>query len=141
MTADPAREVLLLWEDHIGRTHRATLNFAGLSTAVAGRYTAAWYAFNMTAELSFQAVDPAAGITRMRFLVDGQVEDQGGVGFAVQDAVVFSSSSCATSRDPYAGHLDIAVRANNSFRSIDLAFAGAQGRALRARIPRARDRG
>lgn len=113
MTADPAREVLLLWEDHIGRTHRASLNFAGLSTAVAGRYTAAWYAFNMTAELSFQAVDPAAGITRMRFLVDGQVEDQSGVGFAVQDAVVFSGSSCATSQDPYAGHLDIAVRANN----------------------------
>ncbi|KAJ7792458.1 heme peroxidase [Mycena leptocephala] len=120
MTADRAREVLLLWEDHIGRTHRATLNFAGLSTAVAGRYTAAWYAFNMTAELSFQAVDPAAGVTRMRFLVDGQVEDQGGVGFAVQDAVVFSSSSCATSQDPYAGHLDIAVRRGERFARVYL---------------------
>jgi hypothetical protein len=110
MTKDWARDVLLIWEDHLGSTRHATLSFAGLSTAVAGRYTAAWYAFNQTAEIDFQALNPAAGITRMRFIVDDRVEDQGGLGFSVQDSVVFSNSSCASSQNPYAGHLDIGVR-------------------------------
>ncbi|KAJ7362584.1 heme peroxidase [Mycena albidolilacea] len=110
MTKDWARDVLLIWEDHLGSTHHATLSFTGLSTAVAGRYTAAWYAFNQTAEIDFQKLNPAAGITRMRFIVDDRVEYQGGLGFSVQDSVMFSNSSCASSQNPYAGHLDIGVR-------------------------------
>ncbi|PPQ66407.1 hypothetical protein CVT26_011276 [Gymnopilus dilepis] len=110
MPQDDNRKVLLLWDDHRGGTHNATLGFAGLSSAVAGKYTAAWYTFNTTAEEPFEELDPVAGITRMRFLVDGQMEDQGGVGFVVQDGVVFSNSSCATSQNPYSGRLDIAVR-------------------------------
>jgi hypothetical protein len=35
----------------------------------------------------------------MRFLLNGKLEDQGGVGFAVQDGVVFSTSSRLTSSD------------------------------------------
>ncbi|KAJ7799099.1 putative L-ascorbate oxidase [Mycena olivaceomarginata] len=104
------REVVLLWDDHNGGTHRARLGFAGVSTAAAGSYNAAWYAFNLTAQRPFQALKPAAGITRMRFVVDGRIKDQGGLGFTVQDGVVFSNSSCATSRDPYSGRLDVAVR-------------------------------
>ncbi|KAJ6522481.1 heme peroxidase, partial [Mycena capillaripes] len=94
MTEDRACDVLLIWEDHVGSTHRAAISFVGQSTAVAGRYTAAWYAFNQTAEIDFQALNPAAGITRMWFIVDGRVEDQDGFGFSVQDSVVFSNSSC-----------------------------------------------
>jgi hypothetical protein len=40
-----------------------------------------------------------------------QVHDQGGVGFAVQDAVVFSKTSCLTDPDasPVKGRFDIGV--------------------------------
>ncbi|KAJ7835314.1 heme peroxidase [Mycena leptocephala] len=109
MTENTKRKVLLRWDDHAGGMHHTTLGFAGLSTAVAGRYSAAWYSFN-TPETPFQALDPTAGITRLRFVVDGRTEDQHGVGFAVQDNVVFSTSSCATTQNPFAGHLDVAVR-------------------------------
>ncbi|KAJ6600581.1 hypothetical protein DFH09DRAFT_1070371 [Mycena vulgaris] len=43
---------------------------------------------------SGRSLDAAAGIMNMRFMVDGKLEDRGGVGFAVQDAVVFSTTSC-----------------------------------------------
>ncbi|KAJ6534289.1 heme peroxidase [Mycena capillaripes] len=109
MTENAKRKVLLRWDDHAGDMHHATLGFAGLSTAVAGRYSAVWYSFN-TPETPFQALDPTAGITRLRFVVDGRTEDQHGVGFAVQDHIVFSTSSCATTQDPFAEHLDVAVR-------------------------------
>ncbi|KAJ7476670.1 hypothetical protein FB451DRAFT_1173537 [Mycena latifolia] len=110
MTAHANRTVLLLWDDDLGDTHRAELGFSGVSTSVAGRYSAAWYAFNATVDTPFQALDPEAAITRMRFVVDGRVEDQGGMGFAVQDGVVFSNTLCATSQKPNAGHLDVVVR-------------------------------
>ncbi|KAF8215620.1 heme peroxidase [Mycena galopus ATCC 62051] len=110
MTEDVGRKVVLLWDDHIGGTHRARLGFAGISTAAAGSYTAAWYAFNSTAGIPFQALKAKAGITRMSFVVDGITEDQDGVGFAVQDGVVFSNSSCATTQDPYSGRFDVGVR-------------------------------
>ncbi|KAJ7084925.1 hypothetical protein C8R44DRAFT_753005 [Mycena epipterygia] len=35
----------------------------------------------------------AAGIKSMRFVVDGKLEDQGGIGFPVQDGVLFSTST------------------------------------------------
>ncbi|KAJ6521703.1 heme peroxidase [Mycena capillaripes] len=56
------------------------------------------------------ALDPAEGITTMRFEVNGKVEDQDGVGFVVQDGYAFSTSSCMTSADPPKGRFDIAVR-------------------------------
>ncbi|KAJ6578269.1 heme peroxidase [Mycena capillaripes] len=71
--------VSLLWDDRVGGTNNNTLEFSHTSTAMGARVQSSWYAFN---ELS---VDPTAGITVMRFVVDGKVEDQGGVGFAVQD--------------------------------------------------------
>ncbi|KAJ7279351.1 hypothetical protein C8J57DRAFT_1464793 [Mycena rebaudengoi] len=55
-------------------------------------------------------LDSAAGILSMRFTVDGNLEDQDGLGFAVEDRVVFSNSSCLTSETPPAGRFDIAVR-------------------------------
>ncbi|KAF7340302.1 hypothetical protein MVEN_01949300 [Mycena venus] len=53
----------------------------------------------------------ARGVASMRFMVDGALEDQGGVGFALQDGIVFSNTSCQTStQNPRTARLDIAVR-------------------------------
>ncbi|KAJ6562078.1 hypothetical protein B0H19DRAFT_92596 [Mycena capillaripes] len=47
----------------------------------------------------------------MRFAVDDRLEDQGVLGFAVQDNVVLSASSCVNSDDsPIAAGIDVAVR-------------------------------
>jgi hypothetical protein len=54
-----------------------------------------FYPFGTADEL-FLSLDAAAGITSMRFIVDGKPEDQGGVGFAVQDAIAFSTATCLT---------------------------------------------
>jgi hypothetical protein len=102
-TADPNRVVSLLWDDHVGGTHTVAMKASGTASAVAGRYTSVWYAFNST-------VDPMAGITSMRFLVDGTLEDQGGVGFAVQDGIFFTKTSCITSQSPRTARFDVAVR-------------------------------
>ncbi|KAJ6589944.1 putative L-ascorbate oxidase [Mycena vulgaris] len=58
----------------------------------------------------FLSLDPAAGITRMRFTVNSVLEDQGGAGFAVQDGVLFSETSCLVSRGLWAARIDVAVR-------------------------------
>ncbi|KAF7336114.1 Peroxidase [Mycena venus] len=102
-TADPNRSVSLQWDDNVGGTHNVSTQASGVSSAVAGRFTAAWYAFNST-------LDAVAGITSMRFLVDGKVEDQNGVGFAVQDGILYSKTSCLQSQNPLTGRLDVAVR-------------------------------
>ncbi|KAJ7508850.1 heme peroxidase [Mycena galericulata] len=118
MAADSTRTVSLLWDDHTGRTKpqkTGPMTFLGVSTAVAGRYSAAWYGVNDTQGAGVLSLDAAAGITSMRFLVDGVLEDQGGSGFAVQDGFMFSNTSCVTSvntttGEAEAGRLDIAVR-------------------------------
>ncbi|KAJ7488087.1 heme peroxidase [Mycena latifolia] len=110
--ADTTRSVRLLWDDHLGESHNATMPFDRNSFAMNKRVRSAWYAFNHTADgdSASLAIDPAAGITSMRFEVEGNVEDQDGVGFAVQDGYAFSTSSCMTSEDPPKGRFDIAVR-------------------------------
>jgi hypothetical protein len=57
--------------------------------------TAAWYSFDDPPIV----VDAKAEIKGMRFVVDGKLHDQGGVGFAVQDTVMFSETSCLTDPD------------------------------------------
>ncbi|KAJ7509030.1 heme peroxidase [Mycena galericulata] len=112
------RTVSLLWDDHTGRKKpqkTGPMTFLGVSTAVAGRYSAAWYGVNDTQGAGVLSLDAAAGITSMHFLVDGVLEDQGGSGFAVQDGFMFSNTSCVTSvntttGEAEAGRLDIAVR-------------------------------
>ncbi|KAJ7142702.1 hypothetical protein C8R44DRAFT_924331 [Mycena epipterygia] len=107
MTQDPDRTMRLLWDDHLGGTHNVSLPFSGASSAATGRYSAVWYAFNATAD-SPLSLDAAAGITRMHFAVDDTLADQDGAGFAVQDGVVFSNSSCLANQDPWTGRFDIA---------------------------------
>ncbi|KAJ6488996.1 heme peroxidase [Mycena sanguinolenta] len=115
MTADPERTVFMLLDDHLGGTNNVTLIASGVSSAVGGRYTAAWYSFAPVATAPGPApvlsLNATAGITSMRFVVDGKVEDQDGVGFAVEDGVIFSETSCYTSLDPpFTGRFDVAVR-------------------------------
>jgi hypothetical protein len=84
---------LLLWDDHLGGVHNSTLlsSLEAVGSFPDGVSTS--YIFGGD-DFSGLSLDAAAGITTMRFMVDGKVEDQGGVGFAVQDAVVFSTTSC-----------------------------------------------
>ncbi|KAF8175627.1 heme peroxidase [Mycena galopus ATCC 62051] len=106
-TTNTSLPVVMLWDDHNGATHNSTMlqpQRSGISSAVNGRYSAAWYGLD---EFTFDGV---AGITTMRFDVNGQIEDQGGLGFPMQDSVLFSTSSCLRSPDPISGRMDIAVR-------------------------------
>ncbi|KAF7333698.1 Peroxidase [Mycena venus] len=109
ITDDPARTVRLLWDDHIGGIHNATLRFTHVTSSSGGRNTATWYTFSPADDIPFLSLDPEAGITTMCFAVDDKLEDQGGVGFAMQDDVLFSSSSCFYA-DGNGGRWDIAVR-------------------------------
>ncbi|KAJ7696305.1 hypothetical protein B0H17DRAFT_1131084 [Mycena rosella] len=108
MTEDPDRTVRL-WEKYVRGTNNVTLGFSGVSTATVGRYSAGWYSFNETEDVPFLSLDPTAVITNMRFTVTNKLEDQG-IGFAVQDSLVFSETSCTTSQNPIVGRFDVAVR-------------------------------
>ncbi|KAF7337432.1 Peroxidase [Mycena sanguinolenta] len=88
----------------IGNT---TLGFAGLSST-GGKYSAVWYGFNATSPLSFLSLDAIAGVTSLSFVVDNQLEDQDGLGFALQDGFMFSQTSCLFG-DPVVGKFDVAV--------------------------------
>ncbi|KAF7335774.1 hypothetical protein MVEN_02233300 [Mycena venus] len=101
MTEDPDRIVRLLWDDHLGGTSNITLG-AGFTVA---EQQAQRYSFPAL------SLDAIAGITSLRFTVDGKLEDQGGLGFPVQDDVVMSASSCFNGFDTLnEGKLHIAVR-------------------------------
>ncbi|KAJ7318793.1 hypothetical protein DFH08DRAFT_819683 [Mycena albidolilacea] len=105
LETDAQRTVFMLL-DHVGGTGNVTLTSSGVSTATSGRCSAAWYTF---APRSTHA--PIADLKSLRFVVDGKLEDQSGVGFAVQDGVVFSETSCYTHHAlPYKGQLDVAIR-------------------------------
>ncbi|KAJ7762908.1 hypothetical protein B0H16DRAFT_1455354 [Mycena metata] len=105
---DSTRTVRVFYADRASTayTHNATLRSAGVTNGGRG-VTAAWYTF-----APFVAINAAKGVSRMRFVVDGKVQDQGGVGFALNDAVVLSGTSCLTNSDAsnLSGRLDVAVR-------------------------------
>ncbi|KAJ7027310.1 heme peroxidase [Mycena alexandri] len=105
---DPTRTVRLFYADHASTAykHNVTLKSAGVTNGGRG-ITAAWYTFS-----PFVPINASKGIGRMRFVVDGKVEDQGGVGFVLRDDVVLSGTSCLTNSDTsnLAGRLDVAVR-------------------------------
>ncbi|KAJ7260472.1 heme peroxidase [Mycena haematopus] len=103
------RTVSILWKDHNGGTGNSTLSFAGVSSSTGGKYTAAWYGFNPSFPFDFLSIDPVAGVKSLSFVVDGKLEDQSGVGFAVQDGFAFSETSCSAGA-PVTGRLDVAVR-------------------------------
>ncbi|KAJ7763420.1 heme peroxidase [Mycena metata] len=92
--------VLMLWDDRASNssststptsTNNITLVPSKVVTAAGGRFTASWYSSPLL------TLDAFRGITNMRFFVDGKLEDQDGVGFAVADDIVWSDMSCVTS--------------------------------------------
>ncbi|KAJ7139284.1 heme peroxidase [Mycena epipterygia] len=106
------KHVQLLLDDCVGGTKSVTLDALGVTSAFNGRYSVAWYAVNATA-------DTTARITSIRFLVDGKLEDQGGIGFALQDGIVFSNTSCAVDANRTAGRFDVAMRARDELLQFD----------------------
>ncbi|KAJ6458019.1 hypothetical protein C8R45DRAFT_1184190 [Mycena sanguinolenta] len=99
--------VSMLWTDHAGGTGAANLSFAGTGSTTVGKYTSTWYRFNGTTGVS---LDPSAGVASLSFVVNGALEDQGEVGFAVQDAFMYSATSCEFATTPATGRIDVAVR-------------------------------
>ncbi|KAJ7364684.1 heme peroxidase, partial [Mycena albidolilacea] len=107
---DPSRSVVLQLEDRAGnKTSGIPLQPDHISNTMGGRVQSAWYAFNETSTGTL-SIDPAAGLTKLSFTVNGKLEDQGGVGFAIQDGALLSSTSCLTSFNPIKGRFDVAVR-------------------------------
>jgi hypothetical protein len=101
--------VVLQLEDRAGnKTSGITLQPDHISNTMGGRIQSAWYAFNETSTGTL-SIDPAAGLTKLGFTVNGKLEDQGGVGFAIQDGALLSSTSCLTSFNPIKGRFDVAV--------------------------------
>ncbi|KAJ7312895.1 heme peroxidase [Mycena albidolilacea] len=106
---DPDRTVRLLWDDHVGGTHNVTLQLSRVVSSAGGRHTATWYSI-VPLGSAFLALDAAAGITAMRFALDGRLEDQDGVGFTAQDDLMFSASSCSNNiNGQVSGRVDVAV--------------------------------
>ncbi|KAJ7734100.1 hypothetical protein B0H16DRAFT_1731935 [Mycena metata] len=106
--ANATHAVSLLWDDRLQDTNNVTLRYETLRTSAGGRHTAAWYAFGPTPAIGFETIDPAVGINNMRFVVNGKLEDQSGVGFVVHDDIVFAKTSCHNSGTT-TGRFDVAV--------------------------------
>ncbi|KAJ7032721.1 putative L-ascorbate oxidase [Mycena alexandri] len=96
--------VRVLWDDRAGGTNNASLVQNKVVTSSSGRNTATWFNFPTL------TLDASAGITNMRFAIDNTVEDQGGVGFAIQDDLIWSNTSCINDGPTVTGQLAIAVR-------------------------------
>ncbi|KAJ7658396.1 heme peroxidase [Mycena polygramma] len=133
-----AHTVSVLWDDHNGKNNaknNASMAFAGLSTAAAGRYSAGWYNFtsssSTTSSSNSLTIPAASGITSLRFLLDGALHSQNGAGFFVQDAFMLSASSCITnvsaSGFPLKARVDVAVRRGAGVGRLFLEHAGRDG--------------
>jgi hypothetical protein len=114
MTEDDTRTVRVLLDDNLGRTGNVTLTFTDTSSSTGGKYTAAWYTFNDTDPFGPISLNATAGLKSLRFVVDDRLEDQGRLGFAIQDSFMFSETTCRTPQGPFAGQLDVAVRTNHN---------------------------
>ena len=125
MVYSSSRSVKLLWTDRNGKTdntYSSVLSTNEQMAAIAlydGTVNALWY--NVGPPLTnYTVVDAAMGISKLWFEVDegdgsvAKVEDQGGAGFAVQDAVMIANSSCVVQSTGNA-HIQIAVSSSSSF--------------------------
>jgi hypothetical protein len=101
----------MLWDDRSGST--STANNITLSTGniipIGSGHTATWYFFNPF------PLSASSGISSIRFIVDGKLEDQQGKGFAVKDDVLFANSSCSAPAGGK-GTFDVAVSLRCLFR-------------------------
>ncbi|KAJ7042382.1 hypothetical protein C8F04DRAFT_75587 [Mycena alexandri] len=116
LAANANRVALLLWDDHLGGVQNYTLLSSLASSGPFPYEVATSYVFGNSSDAGL-SLDPAAGITNMRFSVDGKLEDQGGVGFAVQDGFAFSTTSCFFDNNRTAQY-DVAVRNDVNLTSL-----------------------
>ena len=91
----------------------------GATALYDGTFAAQWYNVGPPSD-NFTVVDAATGISKFWFEVDEgsggattTVEDQGGVGFAVQDVVMVANSSCVVESTSTA-HIQIAVSSDSA---------------------------
>ncbi|KAJ7189237.1 heme peroxidase [Mycena filopes] len=118
LTANANRIAELHWDDHLGGTHNSTLLSSSESTVTYPNGVATGYLFGPRTDAGqLLALDPAAGIKNMHFVVDGEVMNQGGVGFAVQDGFAFSRTSCFYDNNRTARY-DVAVRKDANLTSL-----------------------
>ncbi|KAJ6504174.1 heme peroxidase [Mycena vitilis] len=103
MSNDTLRNVQLLADGRDGKTANWTLDPLGVTSSFNNRYSAMWYTINATTSAT-------AGFKNISFLVDGKLESQGGLGFPLQDGVVFANSSCTFANASSGGRMDVGVR-------------------------------
>ncbi|EJD44732.1 hypothetical protein AURDEDRAFT_35480, partial [Auricularia subglabra TFB-10046 SS5] len=99
MTENAKRVVQMRWADREGKTADGNSSALGhtpemVTTALGGKRTAVWY--NVPAGVM---LDAARGPSKFWYTADGVVHDQHGLGFPIQDAVMWSASTCAVSND------------------------------------------
>ncbi|PIL35211.1 hypothetical protein GSI_03001 [Ganoderma sinense ZZ0214-1] len=132
-----SRSIKLLWADRDGKTDPAYSSVLGTNEQMGatalydGTFDAQWYNIGPLSD-NFTVIDAATGISKFWFEVDegnATMEDQGGVGFAVQDVVMVANSSCVVQSTGTA-RIQIAVRADKTpsrvYIEYDL-FAGSAG--------------
>ncbi|KAJ7678175.1 heme peroxidase [Mycena polygramma] len=98
--SNDTRNVQLLAEGHDGKTANWTLDPLGVTSSFNNRYSAMWYTINATTSAT-------AGFKNVSFLVDGKLENQGGLGFPLEDGVVFANSSCTFTDNSSGGRMDV----------------------------------
>lgn len=120
MQEDATRKVTISWSDRNGHacngcSGRLSHTPDQVSTFTASGLTtqSLWYSFNNpTANQQGITISAATSISKFAFQVVAgghtQVEDQGGVGFAIQDVVMLAVTSCDAGNNNM--KLDIAVR-------------------------------
>ncbi len=120
MQEDTSREVHITWSDRNGHACNGCSGRLGhiadqVSTFTVGGLTteSLWYSFsNTSTNQQGLVINEMTSISKFMFRVVAgghtQVEDQGGVGFAIQDVVMLALSSCDAGNDII--KLDIAVR-------------------------------
>lgn len=116
MPDDPTRQVRINWADRNGRTCNNCVGQLGHTTDQVSTFTiegvttqSSWYTFDTSKQQGF-SIDATSSISKFWFTVTSgghtDVENQGGVGFVIQDVVMLAVSSCQSGSDI---KLDVAV--------------------------------
>ncbi|RDX47274.1 heme peroxidase [Lentinus brumalis] len=122
-----SRSVKIVWADRAGQTNSSYTDVLSTNADMVasalndGNFTSVWYNIGAAAT-NFSILDDSAGISKFWFEVDEgdgsgvRTEDQDGVGFALQAALMLADSSCETISSTFSSiaTIDIAVRADVS---------------------------
>lgn len=122
MTENAKRVVQMHWADRDGATCDKNVRALGhtpemVTTALGGRRSAVWY--NLPAGVK---LDAAKGASKFWYTVNGVKHDQHGLGFPLQDSVMWSASTCALNETT--ARFDVAVRSDVKPTRVWLQFDG-----------------